>query len=152
MQVAIDTRTVDKDQLLRICVGRIACSLATRVLWALDSRHITRPLQIRIRRLYDVRLFRARARLDLPTYEATSVQRQLDAASSEIAGRSVAFETLAMGLTLLRASVQLFAQVFVLVRVLHAQRDGILLAGLTLSSQSIQWLSTMQRYDGARGM
>ena len=39
MQVAIDTRTVDKDRLFHISAGRIVCSLALRLMLVLkDSR------------------------------------------------------------------------------------------------------------------
>ena len=152
MQVAIDTRTVDKDVLFRICLGRFACAFATQVLRAIEAHAVQHPLTSRILRWYDVRLFGARARLDVPTYGEASIQRQLDEASSALFGRSVAYETLQMAVTIIRSAVQLCAQVVVLWQVLGGQRDGMLLAGLTMSSQVINWLSQMRVFEPARGM
>ncbi|EJF60391.1 hypothetical protein DICSQDRAFT_162011 [Dichomitus squalens LYAD-421 SS1] len=149
MQVAIDTRTIDKDRLVQISAGRIACSLGLRLMLVIKFR-IEEPLIARIRRYYGVRLFHARARLDVPTYETTSVQRQLDEVSSEAFGRTVAFETLQKAATFLRAGFQLTAQAFVLLQVLRGQRDGILLCALTLSSQGAQWVSAINAFQMAR--
>ena len=150
MQIAIDTRTVDKEDLFRICAGRILSSLASRLMMALET-WTRRPLTSRIRRHYSGHLFRARARLDLPTYESTSVQRQLDEASQEFFGRTVAWETLEKALVIVRTGMQLTAQTLVLWRVLRDQRDGVLLAFLTLSSQGAYWISTIGSFEPARG-
>ena len=90
MQVAINTRTVDASHLLYVSAARIACDLGWHAMVVL-ARRIEVPLTARIRQWYGVRLFHARARLDLPTYETTNVQRQLDDVSPEFAGRTVAF-------------------------------------------------------------
>ena len=152
MQIAIDTRTVDKDRLFRICVGRISCSVVGHLISTLNTHVVQQPLKTRIRRWYDVRLFRARARLDVPTYETTSVQRQLDEVSASGAfGRGLAQETIEMIVNTLRAMIQICTQVLVLMNVLGNQRDGMLLAGLTLSSQTVHWMSALRVFEPARG-
>ncbi len=150
MQIAIDTRTVEKDDLFRICAGRIICGLAVRLMYAVET-WTRRPLTARIKRYYSVELFHARARLDLPTYESTSIQRQLDEASQDTFNRTVAWETLDTVLIISRAGMQLVAQTFVLWEVLREQRDGVLLAFLTLSSQGTYWLSSIGSFQPARG-
>ncbi|KAH9917929.1 P-loop containing nucleoside triphosphate hydrolase protein [Epithele typhae] len=149
MQQAIDTRTVNTDDLLHICVGRIACGVGNLLCSALEGR-IRWPLTTRIRRYYDVRLFRARARLDLPTIETTRIQRQLDDASSTVFGHSVAHSTLAMGVGVAISVFQLVAQVIVLLQLLRHHRDGILLAALSLSLELIGWLPGVTAYFPGR--
>ncbi|KAI0743363.1 hypothetical protein C8Q80DRAFT_1106739 [Daedaleopsis nitida] len=149
LQVAIDTRTVDKTELLRICTARLACSLACRVLKIVMAQ-VQKPLIHRTRRRFEVLLFYARARLDLPTYESTNIRRQLDDASQEFLGRSVAWQALEKIVIVIRTGLQLTAQTAVLWEVLSHQRDGILLAILSLSSQGAYWLSTLGAFETAR--
>ena len=152
MQVAIDTRTVDANYLLHVAGGRIACSLAQRAMVILKFQ-LQGPLTSCIRQWYGVRLFPARARLDLPTYEATDVQRQLDAASpaSESAGRTIAFETLETAATLVRSATQFVAQGFALVQVLGGHRDGVLLCVVTGLSNGTLWFSQLNAFQPTRG-
>ncbi|KAH9891331.1 P-loop containing nucleoside triphosphate hydrolase protein [Cubamyces lactineus] len=141
MQTAIDTRTVDNDRLLHICTARIACTIASRLLATLNSR-IEHSLLWRIRKFYGAHLFRARARLDVPTSETPSIQRQLDDVEQPSPFmRPVAWETLNMIVGFVRAGMQASTQVFVLAQTLSAQRDGWLLAGLTMSAKTLHWLA-----------
>ncbi|KAI0353204.1 P-loop containing nucleoside triphosphate hydrolase protein [Trametes cingulata] len=148
MQVAIDTRSVNKDRLFYICAARVACTIARRLI-EYASERVQTSLMWRIRAWYDAHIFRARARLDLPTYETTALQRQLDEVTP--AGYfvpPVAWETLQMMSGFLRAGTQAGSQVWVLYRALRAQRDGLLLAGLTLTSHTLEWLSRVGHLIG----
>ncbi|KAI0329169.1 P-loop containing nucleoside triphosphate hydrolase protein [Cubamyces sp. BRFM 1775] len=148
MQIAIDTRTVDKDRLLHICTARIACTIAIRLLSTINSR-VEHGLLWRIRKFYEAHLFRARARLDLPTSETSSIQRQLDDVSQPSPFlRPVAWETLDMIVGFIRAAMQASTQVFVLAQALSAQRDGWLLAGLTMSAKTLHWISETSLLSG----
>ncbi len=140
MQIAIDTRTVDKDHLIRICTGRIACTIATHLIKFIQSR-LRSILVWRIRQWSDAHIFRARARLDVPTYQLSSVQRQLDDITPTFYMAPVVWRTIEMLSGCVRAATQATAQVVVLVQTLGGQKDGYLLAGLTMSSQTMQWLS-----------
>ena len=154
MQVAIDTRTVDANDLLHVAGGRIACSLAQRAMVILKFQ-LQGLLTVRIRQWYGVRLFHARARLDLPTYEGTDVQRQLDAVSpaseSAGAGRTIAFETLETAATLVRSATQFVAQGVALVQVLGGHRDGVLLCVVTGLSNGTLWFSQLNAFQPTRG-
>ncbi len=141
MQIAIDTRTVDKDRLIHICAGRIACTIATHLVKFLRGR-LRSSLVWRIRQWSEAHIFRARARLDVPTYQMASVQRQLDDITPSPFMPPVVWSTIEMLSGFVRAATQATAQVVVLARTLGGQRDGYFLAGLTLSSQTIQWLSS----------
>ncbi|OBZ79057.1 hypothetical protein A0H81_00110 [Grifola frondosa] len=123
LQVAIDTRSVDKELLLRISLARIACT-------------------------YSIHLFHARARLDLPTFEDTAVQRQLEDASTS-SGHGLAWDTLQMGIHIMSAAVQVVSQVGVLGSVLSGQRDGFLLAIISFSASAFDWFNTYGAFSGA---
>ncbi|KAI9062263.1 P-loop containing nucleoside triphosphate hydrolase protein [Trametes sanguinea] len=148
MQTAIDTRTVDKDHLFHICTGRIACTIALHLIRTANNV-VERHLQTRIRRWTDAHLFRARARLDVPTFETTSVKRQLeDVSSNSDFMPPVPWATLQMLVGFVRAGTQVSAQVWVLAQALSVQRDGWLLAGLTMGSKSIGWFNDLGLLGG----
>ncbi|KAI0716195.1 P-loop containing nucleoside triphosphate hydrolase protein, partial [Cerioporus squamosus] len=123
----IETRQVDADQLFRICAGRVGCSVARRLLnHALNE--IKGPLSRRLKAQYSLHIFRARARLDLPTYEDPLVQRQLDEASST--SGSIAYDSVMMAGNI----------VSVVAQVLGGQRDGLLLAILCFATSMSDWM------------
>ncbi|KAL7285975.1 hypothetical protein ACG7TL_001090 [Trametes sanguinea] len=138
LQTAIDTRTVDKDLLFRVCLGRIACTLGRRVL-NYSRQELRGPLSRRLKQQYSMHLFYARARLDLPTFEDPMVQRQLEDASST--SGSIAWDTLVMASGIVSTAIQVVSQVSVLARVLGAQQDGVLLAILSFSSSLSDWVT-----------
>ncbi|KAH9891326.1 P-loop containing nucleoside triphosphate hydrolase protein [Cubamyces lactineus] len=138
LQTAIDTRTVDKDLLFRVCLGRIACTLGRRLL-NYARQELRGPLSRRLKQRYSLHLFHARARLDLPTFEDPLVQRQLEDASST--SGSIAWDTLVMASGIVSTAIQVVSQVSVLARVLGAQQDGVLLAILSFSSSLSDWVT-----------
>ncbi|KAI0656859.1 P-loop containing nucleoside triphosphate hydrolase protein [Cubamyces menziesii] len=138
LQTAIDTRTVDKDLLFRVCLGRIACTLGRRLL-NYARQELRGPLSRRLKQRYSLHLFHARARLDLPTFEDPLVQRQLEDASST--SGSIAWDTLVMASGIVSTAIQVVSQVSVLARVLGAQQDGMLLAILSFSSSLSDWVT-----------
>ncbi|CDO69837.1 hypothetical protein BN946_scf184803.g35 [Trametes cinnabarina] len=138
LQTAIDTRTVDKDLLFRICLGRIACSVGRRLL-NYTRQELRLPLSRRLKQQYTVYLFHARARLDLPTFEDPMVQRQLEEASST--SGSIAWDTLTMASGIISTALQVVSQISVLAKVLGAHDDGLLLAVLSFASTWTDWMS-----------
>lgn len=89
-----------------------------------------RPLlEQRIRQHFDQHLFRARARLDLPTSEDPAVQHQLKNAMPSN-GQRVAVSAWNNCLFLLRATAKVTSQIGVHVKLLHEQPNGMLLATL----------------------
>ncbi|PIL27886.1 ATP-binding cassette transporter [Ganoderma sinense ZZ0214-1] len=115
-------------------------------------RRVETPLNARIRRWYALHSFGARARLDLPTYGQSAVQRQLSDASDNIWGQTVVWQTLELATDIVSAAAQLLASVVVLFQVLVAsgQGDGLVLAGLTLSGEMYYWLSRMSVFHRTR--
>ncbi|OSD05596.1 P-loop containing nucleoside triphosphate hydrolase protein [Trametes coccinea BRFM310] len=148
MQTAIDTRMVDKDHLFNICTGRIACSVALHLIRT-TNEHLERRLEMHIRKWTDAHLFRARARLDVPTFETTSVKRQLEEVTADHEFTPpVPWATLQMLVGFVRAGTQVSAQVWVLAKALSAQHDGWLLAGLTMASKTLGWFADLGLLGG----
>ncbi|KAH9930399.1 P-loop containing nucleoside triphosphate hydrolase protein [Epithele typhae] len=138
LQTAIDTRTVDADALFRISLARVACSVARRIL-SHALAELRGPLSRRLKAQFSLHLFRARARLDLPTFEDPLVQRQLEEASST--SGSIAYDTLMMASSIVSTLVQVVSQISVLAQVLGGQRDGILLAILSFATSISDWVT-----------
>ena len=134
----MDSRSVDTELLFRVTFGMWVCRILTRLLKYAKSR-VTFPLKARLKQHYSVHLFAARARLDVPTFEDPSVQRQLDTAS-HVNGQSVAWGTFTMLSGLMTTAIKVVSQTSVLARVLHGQRDGPLLAIVSFAPEVIQWL------------
>ncbi|KAI0079057.1 P-loop containing nucleoside triphosphate hydrolase protein [Panus rudis PR-1116 ss-1] len=129
VQTAVDERSVDRRLLFQVTLGSIGCKLLQNLLNRMKN-HLTFPLSSRLKRHYSVHLFRARARLDVPTYESEAVQAQLEAASHTGNGQSVAWSTLTSASYTVSSAIQLFSQFSVLWNVLKGQMDGPLLATL----------------------
>jgi hypothetical protein len=134
---------VDKVFLFQIAAGRCFCTLLSRLLSHSKTR-LGLPLNMRIKQHYSVHLFRALARLDVPTFDDPLVQRQLESASSPSARSSVAWDTVIITSRFITTALQLGSQMFVLMGVLQDQRDGPLLAVLSFTQSFLSW-SNMRR-------
>jgi hypothetical protein len=124
-----------------VAAGRVACGVITHILHVLSER-ISHPLNGRINQFYSVHIYHAMARLDVPTFDNDATQRQLQNVASppgSYSGHSVAWMTMKNILRILNTILQLVSQVGVLAHVLVNQRDGKLLAGLTLVTSLLQW-------------
>ncbi|KAF8665110.1 hypothetical protein AX16_000577 [Volvariella volvacea WC 439] len=140
VQTAVEKRTIDYDLLMRIAIGRFICSLAKRLLGHASQR-LQLPLNARIKRHYDVHMYHALARLDLPTFEDMAVQRQLEQALPASSRTSIAWNMMTKAMNLASTVIQLISQVSVLAGVLYGQQDGLLLALLTFAHSVFQWLA-----------
>ncbi|KAJ7037377.1 P-loop containing nucleoside triphosphate hydrolase protein [Mycena alexandri] len=129
VQNAVEHRTVDRDLLFQVALSRLICSAATRLLQHAQSR-LYRPLNERIRQHFAVQAFHARARLDVPTYTDSAVQRQLENSTSS-SRSSIAWNNVLTILHLISTGVELVSQFSVLFAMLRDQRDGPLLATLS---------------------
>jgi hypothetical protein len=123
VEVAVDKRTVDKELLLRVAGGRVSCTMASRLLSHCRDR-VQNPLNKRIKQHYSTHIFRAMARLDVPTFEDSAIQRQMESAWSTTGRSSVCWDTIQMASAMMSTLTRLFSQVSVLISVLHNQRDG----------------------------
>jgi hypothetical protein len=85
---------------------------------------VQNPLNKRIKQHYSTHIFRAMARLDVPTFEDPAIQRQMESAWSSSGRSSVCWDTIQMASAIMSTTMRLFSQISVLVSVLHSQRDG----------------------------
>ncbi|KAK7064847.1 ABC transporter related protein [Favolaschia claudopus] len=129
VQNAVEHRTVDRGVLFQVAASRLICNAITRLLNH-GQALIYRPLNERIRRHYSVHTFQARARLDVPTFSDSAVQRQLDNITTS-SRTSIAWNNVQQILHLLSTGVELVSQFSVLYNLLQDQRDGILLATIS---------------------
>ncbi|KAI0716183.1 P-loop containing nucleoside triphosphate hydrolase protein [Cerioporus squamosus] len=148
-QSAIETRTVDKERLLRIAAGRIACTTAEFFFDRIQKK-VEKPLNARIRRWWALHCFHAYARLDHPTYNKTEVKRQLQDTTDDYYGQSVIWRTLELVTDIVSIVTRLVAQTLVLVQVLRGQPDGPLLAVLTLSAEALVYAARMPIFQSPR--
>ena len=138
VQTAVEQRRVDKDLLLRIAIGRVLCSMITIILdWG--RGRISRPLNLQIKRHYSGYMFKTMARLDLPTFEDSSIQRQLEQVFTPDSRNSVVWNVVSLAVRLSTTVLRVASQLSVLVAVLRNQRDGPLLAVLSFSQTLISW-------------
>ena len=135
MEAAAEQSVVDTKRLLLICAGRVVCAIANKLLNNAHTKINTR-ISARVSRSYALRSFSAHAKLDLPTSERRDVKHQIMRLStSELFGMSAVWQPVATACNMLGASLQLGAQSFVLLNVLRGQRNGALLACLTLVAE-----------------
>ncbi|KAG2364745.1 hypothetical protein BDR07DRAFT_1450146 [Suillus spraguei] len=148
VETAIETRTVDTAVLIHVAVGRVACTVATRLLQYARSR-IVIPINMSIKQFYAGHIFHSMARLDVPTFEDSAVQRQLESAWASPWGTSVAWETVQGSTNVVMTVIRLLSQISVLFTVLREQQDGPLLAILSFSQSIFQWYSTSKGVFGS---
>lgn len=145
VEIAVEHRVVDKNLLIRVASGRVACTIASRVINHYQNK-VQIPLNKRIKQYYSTHIFHSMARLDVPTFDDPAVQRQLESAWSTSGRSSVCWETVQMFSGVISTLIRLFSQVSVLVTVLHDQRDGALLTILSFGESIFQWVSARKRF------
>ncbi|KAG1829492.1 P-loop containing nucleoside triphosphate hydrolase protein [Suillus variegatus] len=148
VETAIETRTVDTTVLIHVAIGRVACTVATRLLQYARSR-IVIPINMSIKQFYAGHIFHSMARLDVPTFEDSAIQRQLESAWASPWGTSVAWETVQSSTNVVMTVIRLVSQISVLFTVLREQQDGPLLAILSFSQSIFQWYSTSKGVFGS---
>ncbi|KAH8101550.1 P-loop containing nucleoside triphosphate hydrolase protein [Cristinia sonorae] len=138
VQAAVETRSVDKVLLTQVTAGAILAKMVALIVSTSRTR-ISESLGNRIRQYYSVHLFKANARLDVPTFEDEAIQRQLEDVSN-INGQSVAWSTLQSMYALASILIQVVSQASVLLRVLKGQPDGVLLATISAAHSLSEFL------------
>ncbi|KAF9266927.1 P-loop containing nucleoside triphosphate hydrolase protein [Marasmius fiardii PR-910] len=138
VQNAIEHRTVDKDLLFHIALGRVLCSSVT-IFFDWGKTRLARYLNLLIKQYYSGHMFQTMARLDVPTFEDSGIQRQLEQVFTPDSRTSIAWEVVTVAVRLFTTVLQLASQLSVLVTVLKHQRDGPLLAVLSFSQTLFTW-------------
>ncbi|KAI0267129.1 HlyB/MsbA family ABC transporter [Gloeopeniophorella convolvens] len=142
VQTAVDKRVVDAHLLLRIAGGRVLCSIVEHTL-DYASRKLSTALNGRTKRFYSARIFHAMARLDVPTWDDPVVAAQIDALVPR-RRTTVAWTAIMAVVRVGSTALQLFSQTAVLLGVLRNQRDGLLLALLSFSSDALELFGLSQ--------
>ncbi|KAF8640677.1 hypothetical protein AX17_000333 [Amanita inopinata Kibby_2008] len=150
VQTALEERRVDKNVLVKVASGRLACSVSRRLL-TVAQRLVEEPLNKCIKRHYSIHYFHALARLDVPTFEDAAVQRQLEQALPRSSRSSIAWDTVLAILNTSSTVLLLLSESAVLVGVLRNQLDGFLLASLSFLHSLMQW-STRRHYVSDAGV
>ncbi|KAJ7691891.1 P-loop containing nucleoside triphosphate hydrolase protein [Mycena rosella] len=158
VQNAIENRSVERYLLFQVAASRLVCAAITRLPFYGQSL-LFRPLNDRIQQHYAVKTFHAQARLDIPTYTNSAVQRQLDNSSAG-SRTSIAWNNVLKIFELLSTVIELVSQFSVLISMLRDQRDGplatIILFGDKLSTDTLimcsVWAATTKDPDYLRSM
>ncbi|KAI0288520.1 HlyB/MsbA family ABC transporter [Russula brevipes] len=138
IQSTVENRTLDTRFLFRVACGHAFCSAADHFLYY-ASNTLSSVLNRRSRQYYSTHIFRAMARLDVPTCDDPAVTSQINGFSP----RSPHTTSWTAILTLVgtaSALIRLFSQSAVLFGILRGQRDGLLFALLTFSSNLVSML------------
>jgi hypothetical protein len=149
VQSTVENRTLDTRFLFRVACGHALCSAADHFLYH-ASNTLSSALNRRSRQYYSTHSFRALARLDVPTCDDPAVTSQINAFSP----RSVHTTSWTAILTFVgtvSALIKLFSQSAVLFGILRGQRDGLLFALLTFSSNLISILDYSTNDQLSRG-
>jgi len=147
VQIAIDHRTVDKEFLFRIAMGRMVCTFVARLLMHAKAK-VEIPLNIKIKQFYSIHIFNSMARLDLPTFEDPIIQRRLDDATTPARSQnSIAWETTRALSGLVSTLLRLLAQLSVLIVVVNEQRDATVYAILHFGQSLYQQYSWRTSYS-----
>ncbi|KAJ7671929.1 P-loop containing nucleoside triphosphate hydrolase protein [Mycena rosella] len=149
VQTAVENRSVDRHLLIQVAASRLLCAAINRLLLH-GQALLYRPLNEKIRQHYAVQTFQARARLDVPTYADSAVQRQLDNSSTS-SRTSIAWNNVLTTLHLVSTGIELVSQFSVLISMLRDQRDGPLLATLSFGHTLFR-KRTSQRHWGPTGV
>ena len=136
MEVALKTGTVDSQQLVYICAGRIGCMIVSMVLRIIRKGAQGR-LSGEIRRWSALHSFKARARLDVPTFSSIEVQSQLGALQFDYYDRTAIWQMLQLLTETASKSAHLGAQAFVLFNALRGQQGGTFMILATLVSETM---------------
>lgn len=137
VESAVETRTVDRQLLMRVATARITIAFVRRIVNHVKSR-CSMLLDQRIKAHYSGHIFEAYARLDVPTFDDPMVQRQLETAAG---GRStVAWNTVQVITNSVSTVISLVSQLSVLYGVLEGQRDGRMIALVSFISPMLSWM------------
>lgn len=112
--------------------------------------YIRPTLVNRIKGHYSIYMFRATARLDVPTFNDNGVQDKLQKAASGGTRSTVAWDAIQSIVGVFGTLTSLISQTFVLVQVVRGQPDGPLLALVACLPHFTRFLSTFQHttFDG----
>lgn len=151
-QSAIDNRTVDTHFLFWVAGGRALCTAAEQAL-SYASEKVSTALGARARLLYSGRIFRAMARLDVPTWDDPAVSSHISALRPDFPDTdTVAWSAIVTLVETGSTFIRMFSEALVLYRVLREQGDGSLLVLVSLAIEAFSLFAFKDSFDLGNGM
>ncbi|KAI0297906.1 HlyB/MsbA family ABC transporter [Russula brevipes] len=138
IQSTVENRTLDTRFLFRVACGHALCSAADHFLYY-ASNTLSSALNKRSGQYYRTHIFRAMARLDVPTCDDPAVSSQINALTPR-SPHTTSWTAILTFVGTVSALIRLFSQSAVLFGILREQRDGLLFALLTFSGNLISIL------------
>ena len=128
------TSLVDTKELIFVCTGRIACTIASMALQKISWR-AERILNRRIRRWQATEVLAAYARLDVPTSSLRAAQGRLQGLS--LGNHSFLWQVVSMTVSLFSTGLRLGAQTVALTNALSGHSEEQLLTWTTMGAESL---------------
>jgi hypothetical protein len=144
----LDKNTLDTRFLLRVVCGRALCSAAGHLLYHASSS-LSSALNRRCGQYYSTHIFHAMARLDVPTWDDPAVASQITGLFPR-SPHNISWGVIMTFVDSVSAVVRMILQTVILYSVLRGQRDGLLFALLTLSSNLVSHLNYSTTYQLSR--
>ena len=151
-QSAIDNRAVDAHFLFWVAGGHALCTAAEHAL-GYAAEKVSTALGARAQLLYSGRIFRAMARLDVPTWDDPAVSSQISALRPDFPDTdTVAWAAIVTLVETGSAFIRMFSEALVLFRVLREQGDGTLLVLVSLASEVFSLFAFRGSFNLGDGM
>jgi hypothetical protein len=137
VETAVEKHTVDTRFLFQTAAGRAFCTAAQHFI-RFASEKVSQSLNSRCRQFYSTRIFHAVARLDVPTWDDPAVAAHINALFTD-SHRTNTWEAIATLVDTGSAFLRVLSQTAVLFGVLREQKDGLLLALVSFSSDLLTY-------------
>jgi hypothetical protein len=124
--------------LFQTAAGRAFCSAAQYFI-SFASGKVSQALNSRCRQFYSTRIFHAVARLDVPTWDDPAVTAHINALFTTGSHRTNTWDTIATLVYTGSAFLRVLSQAAVMFGVLRGQKDGLLLALSSFSSDLLTY-------------
>ncbi|KAG0703055.1 P-loop containing nucleoside triphosphate hydrolase protein [Suillus ampliporus] len=143
VETAMETHTVDATVLVHVAVGHLMCKVTTRLLCYARGL-ILAPMRISIKQFCEGHILHSTVRLDLPTFEDSAVQGQLNSLSDwRIASGAIEEST-----RIVMMVIGTLSQLSVLFTVLRGHQDGPLFMMLGfLQSVILSYTATKEIHE-----
>ena len=135
----MDERRLDEKLLIFASVGRIYCAIADACLEYWEEK-LRLPIDLLIKEHFDKEVFRAMARLDVPTCDDKAVKARLKGATAGASNYrySIVWESLLVILDMATSITRLGTELGLLVKVAGGQQDGATFAMAHLGQELIR--------------
>lgn len=151
VETAVETRSVDMDDLFRTGVGRVLAPFASRLLMDIANSLQSR-IHVRIERYYSQRAFQTIARLDVPTYnDNASIQVSFD--KLKYNGYSeMTWNIFVNIIEMISSTINLVSQFTVLISVFRGHSEALFLLSTTAARLAVDALGNQRSMWAMKGL